>query len=217
MKGLIVKDFINIRKSFKIIILLVIFYAFFALATDDPGGFSSIISLFIAMAFLSTYSFDEMANWDVYALTLPLTRDSIIQAKYMSMLLLSSLGLLLNGITLIMLNWITKVDNIFNGVNYVALGAALIIFFYSIMIPIITKVGITKARIYIIIIYMVPFALGSIIFDGIKKNIPTIPKGLEVFIEFIIKNVNIIVPLFVFFTLGISYYVSIHIYRKKEF
>lgn len=169
MKGLIVKDFINIRKSFKIIILLVIFYAFFALATDDPGGFSSIISLFIAMAFLSTYSFDEMANWDVYALTLPLTRDSIIQAKYMSMLLLSSLGLLLNGITLIMLNWITKVDNIFNGVNYVALGAALIIFFYSIMIPIITKVGITKARIYIIIIYMVPFALGSIIFDGIKK------------------------------------------------
>lgn len=217
MKGLIVKDLINISKSIKIVLFLVVFYGVMALTTESPGGFTSIILLVLAMAMLSTYSYDEMVNWDIYALTLPITRDDIIQSKYMFMLIMSLLGFVLNCLSLIVINWMTKVDSVFDGVNYVALGTAIIILFYSILIPIITKVGITKARIYIIIFYMIPFAFGSFIFKQIKKISPNPPKGLMDFIEFAVRNVYIIVPLLIVFVLGISYYISIQIYRKKEF
>lgn len=146
------------------------------LTTESPGSFTSIILLVLAMAMLTTYSYDEMANWDLYALTLPLTRDDIIQAKYMFMLVMSLLGFALNCLSLIVINWMTKVDNVFDGVNNVALGTTIIILFYSILIPIITKVGITKARIYIILFCIIPFAFGNFVFKEIKKISLTLRK-----------------------------------------
>lgn len=217
MKGLIVKDLINISKNIKIVLFLVVFYGVITLTTESPGSFTSIILLVLAIAMLTTYSYDEMANWDLYALTLPLTRDDIIQAKYMFMLVMSLLGFVLNCLSLIVINWMTKVDNVFDGVNNVALGTTIIILFYSILIPIITKVGITKARIYIILFYIIPFAFGNFVFKEIKKISPNPPKVLIDFIEFAVRNIYIIVPVLIVIVLGISYYISIRIYRKKEF
>lgn len=217
MKGLIVKELINISKSLKVVLALVVFYGMIALTTESPGAFTGVILLVLAMAVLSTYSYDEMANWDVYALTLPLSRDNIIQAKYMFMLIMSLLGFVLNGLTLIVINWITKVDNVFEDLNYVALGTAIVILFYSIIIPIITKVGITKARLYILVIYMLLFLFGSFIFKQIKKISPNPPNGLIVFLKMVIRNAYIIIPLSIIIILGMSYYISIRVYRKKEF
>lgn len=217
MKGLIIKEFINISKSFWVIGALIIFYGAIAFMTDSPSSFSGLFTLIFAMYMLSTYSLDEMARWDSYALTMPLTRDKLIRGKYLMMLILSFMGFLLNMVVLLTLNILTKSESLFDGIEIAVVGAVLVIVFYSIVIPFITNLGIVKARLYFIIIYMVPFMAGSFISKRIKASNTNPPDGLITFIEVVIKNAYIIVPLIMIAALGISYFISIRIYRKKEF
>ncbi|CRZ33479.1 ABC-2 family transporter [Herbinix hemicellulosilytica] len=217
MKGLIIKDLINIFKNVKVILLLLIFYGFISVMTDNPGSFIGVFNLLFAMYFLSTYSYDEYANWDNYALTMPVTREKIVLGKYLSMLLVSLTGFMISSAWIVLINYISKQDNIFEGIVINAAIIAAAILFFSVIIPVINKFGIIKARIYIIIIYMVPFLLGSYVFGKVKEIYPTPPEKLISFIEIVIKYVYIIVPLFLLVVLGISYALSVRIYRKKEF
>lgn len=217
MKGLTIKELINISKSFWVVGVLIIFYGVIAFMTDSPSSFGGIFTLIFAMFTLSTYSLDEMAKWDIYALTMPLSRDNLIQGKYLIMLILSFMGFLVNVAVLLVLNIVTKAENLFSGIEISVGGAVVVIIFYSIIIPVITKLGIVKARLYFIIIYMVPFLLGSLIFKKVKEGSTNPPEELIAFIEFLINNVYIIVPLVMIAALGTSYYLSIRIYRKKEF
>lgn len=217
MKGLIIKEFVNISKSFWVIGALIVFYGVIAIMTDSPSSFSGLFTLIFAMFMLSTYSLDEMAKWDSYALTMPISRDNIIQGKYLMMLILSFMGFLVNGAVLLGLNIATKTENLFNGIEISVGGVVVVIIFYSIIIPVITKLGILKARIYFIIIYMIPFLLGSLIFRKIEEGNSTPPEELVSFIELIIDKIYIIAPLGVMVALGVSYCLSIRIYRKKEF
>lgn len=217
MKGLIIKDFLNIYKSSKIVGVVIVFYAIMAFTMENPSSFLSLFILLLALYFLSTFSFDELAKWDTYALTMPLSRDNIVQAKYLAMILFSISGFVISSILLIVLNFITKQNNIFDGIKYNALCIGGVIIFYAILIPFIVKFGAVKARIYLVIMYMVLFLLGSFVFKRIKEIYTDPPKKLIAFAEMIINNLYIIVPLVLVAALGISYITSVHIYRKKEF
>lgn len=217
MKGLIIKDFINVSKSFKLVGLIILLYGAISITTENPSSFSGMFTLIFAMFLFSTYSFDELANWDIYVLTMPLTRDNIIQGKYLMMLLLTLLGFSVNAVTLFFLNMVTKAESLFNSFEIPLSGVVIVIIFYSVLLPIITKVGITKARIYFIIIYMVPFFLGMLIYNKVKEDNLIPPERLMEIIEKVKNNIYIIAPLLLIALLGISYSISIGIYRKKEF
>jgi hypothetical protein len=217
MKGLIVKDFINVSKNFWVIGVIIIFYGVLAFLTDSPGSFSGMFTLIFAMFLIGTYSLDELANWDSYALSMPLTRDNIVQGKYLMMLLLALLGFLVNAVSLLILNMATKAESLFGGFELPLGGVVVVIIFYSVLLPIISKLGITKARIYFIIIYMVPFLLGMLIYKKLKEDNLIPPERLMEVIEMVKNNIYIIAPLVVIVLLGISYSISIGIYRKKEF
>ena len=148
---------------------------------------------------------------------MPLSRDSIVLGKYLTMLLMALISFTLNSALIIILNIVTMQNNLFKGIKVNAAAAAAVIFFYSIIIPVICKFGIIKARIYILIIYMVPFFLGYLILNKITETYPAPPEKLIVFIETVYKNVYVIVPSVLIVLLGISYFISIRIYRKKEF
>lgn len=217
MKGLIIKDFLNIFKNYKVIVLMMVFYTALAALTDGSGSFINLLTLIFAMYFLNTFSYDEDAKWDTYALTMPLSRERIVLGKYLTMLFMALISFTVNSALLIFFNTLTKKNSLFEGIKVNAAAAAAVIFFYSIIIPVICKFGIVKARIYIIIIYMVPFFLGSLILNKIKETYPAPPEKLIVFIETLYKNIYVIVPLALIALLGISYFISIRIYRKKEF
>src|SRR5690554_4291410 len=123
MIGLIKKDLLNIYKSIKLIGVLVIFYGFIAFIGNNTQDFSAIFIFIFAMLMLSTYSYDELAQWDRYALTMPLSRDNIVQAKYIMMILIALMGFLVSNISLLVLNRITKADYIFQGIEISAAGS----------------------------------------------------------------------------------------------
>lgn len=217
MKGLIIKDLINISKNFRIVGLLILFYTVIATMSENPDSFIGVFTLLFAMYFLMTYSFDEMARWDSYALTMPLSRNNIVQGKYLLMILFSLFTFLLNCIMQLLVNWITKQEFIFSQIKYNALGAGAIIVLYSIVIPVITKFGIEKARIILIVIYILSFILGSTLFKRLKEVYPNPPEIVITLARLLVKHAYIIIPLILFILLGISYMISIRIYRKKEF
>lgn len=216
MKGLIIKDIINILRNLKIIAGLMVFYSILALTSDNPNSFIGLFSMLFAMYTLWTYSYDEMARWDSYALTMPLTKENIVQGKYILMLLLSLLAFVVNTIIGIVYG-LGKQESLFTNMKLNAIGAGGIIFLFSILIPFITKYGVEKARIIIILVILIPFTFGSMILKKIKEIYPVPPVKLVSLVETIVENANIIIPLILIVCLCISYSITIRIYQKKEF
>lgn len=217
MIGLILKDFINLKKSIKVFGAVLLFYIFMAYSINSPSYIGSMFTLIFAMLTLSTYSYDDLAKWDSFALTMPIKREHIVQGKYLIMLLLSAVSFLVSNGVLLILNLVMKKQDIFEGMQITAIGTVIVILFYCIVIPFVTKLGVEKARLIILVIYAVPFLLGSIGFKALKARYPEPPTKLVHFGKLLLNNIYIIVPLAVVSVLLISYNISLNIYKKKEF
>jgi hypothetical protein len=147
---------------------------------------------------------------------MPLSRKSIIQSKYLIMLLLTLFGLVVNTIFTLILNTILKTELTMANIQSGLIGVAIVIFFYCIVIPIITKFGIERARIILMFVYFIPFLVGILINQLVKgKSQP--PEGLIEVLNTLVKNIYVIVPIVLILSLGLSYYISKRIYEKKEF
>jgi hypothetical protein len=105
----------------------------------------------------------------------------------------------------------------FEGIQTCAGGAAVVILFYCITIPIITKLGVEKARLLFFAVYIIP--IFTVVFMGkaVKDGNLKIPDSLIRIGKVFMDNIYVIVPLVIILALGISYMISINIYRKKEF
>ena len=76
MTGLIVKDFLVMRKSIKTYILFLLFYFVMAALGIFPISFiTAMVQIIIMMLPLSAFSYDELSKWDRYAFSLPLRSD----------------------------------------------------------------------------------------------------------------------------------------------
>lgn len=78
MTGLIVKDFLVMRKSIKTYILFLLFYFVMAALGIFPISFiTAMVQIIIMMLPLSAFSYDELSKWDRYAFSLPLSRRAV--------------------------------------------------------------------------------------------------------------------------------------------
>jgi ABC-type transport system involved in multi-copper enzyme maturation permease subunit len=217
MNGLIYKDFVNLKKNVKIFAVMAVLYAVMGFASEDSSFFSSIFTMLVAILTLSAYSYDEMAKWDIYALTMPISRDDIVRGKYSVMLLLSLLGLAICTLFTIGINAILRPEHLFSGITSSLVGAGIVIMFYCIALPFITKLGVEKARLIFFAIYIIPFGIFIFVGNAVKKGDMSIPQELIAFGMRIMKNGYIIFPLLLLLALAISYTISAGLYRKKEF
>jgi ABC-type transport system involved in multi-copper enzyme maturation permease subunit len=158
-----------------------------------------------------------MSKWEGFALTMPIGRDTIIKGKYIVMLLLTFLGSGFSVIFMAVINAVLGKPNIFEGIQVCAGGAAVIILFYSITIPIITKLGVEKARILFFAVYIIPIFTVVFVGKAVENGNLKIPDSLIRVGKVFMENIYVIVPLVVILALAISYMVSINIYRKKDF
>ena len=90
MTGLIVKDFLVMRKSIKTYILFLLFYFVMAALGIFPISFiTAMVQIIIMMLPLSAFSYDELSKWDRYAFSLPLSRRAVAGARYLFALILT--------------------------------------------------------------------------------------------------------------------------------
>jgi len=217
MKGLMIKDFMNLKKNAKIFSVITLLYIFMAYMQKDASFFSGIFTMVFAILTLSLYSYDEMAKWDGYALTMPVSKENIVQGKYLMMLLLTAIGTTISVLFTVILNIVLKSDSAFTGLSACAIGAAVVILFYCVTLPFITKLGVEKARFIFFAVYLVPFLviiLARRVMDGVNATVPSL---LIKIMHWVISNIAVILPIAVVIALTISYLISIRIYKKKEF
>ena len=209
MLGLIKKDLLMIKGNAKFFILYLIVFAFISEGSNEILYFVPVF--LITMIFMSTFSYDDYNKWNAYACTLPCGKRNVVKAKYLASIALTiiaiiatyilgiSLGLFNNNLDFIKLNLMI------NGVLFA------MIFFQSLMYPLLFKFGAEKSRIVLFVGFFLMGTLLGIILKGITIEIP------ENIIILFAKYWYLILPLIMILVLFISYNISKRIYLKKEF
>ena len=86
IKGLIIKDLLQLKTYRKTLILFIFVFVVSGMQQETMDSAMSMITIMLILVFgmvgIGTFSYDEMAKADRYILTLPLTRKEVVRAKY---------------------------------------------------------------------------------------------------------------------------------------
>lgn len=213
MKGLIIKDILNLRKQIKIVLFIIFFYVvFFSIgfnsedSNTQPSIISGLIIFLNVTTFIASFSYDEYSKWDKYAASLPITRKSIVLSKYILSLLFVVLGVIISTIYACILI-ITK-----NNINMLefALSTGMIVMvallIIGFLIPALYKFGAERARLVLVAIAFVPTAIIMLLTHF------NVPAPSENTVGLFFKLLPVISILF----FVLSFFVSCKIYESKE-
>ena len=216
MKGLLIKDILNMKNYMKQLVLVLIFFIADGIFLKNGTFVGTMITLMLSMQVITTMSYDEYAKWDKYALTMNINRKDIIISKYIFFTISIIIGIVVGITTSIAINQIAKLDTGMNEIIVTSIVVPCVFaILFSIIIPVVFKTGVEKGRIVMMLILFIPAILvGAIVKISEKANItmPS-PSNLEILMKFGVLGLVLLTILAVF----ISYKVSLSIYNKKEF
>ncbi|NLM11901.1 MAG: ABC-2 transporter permease [Clostridiaceae bacterium] len=152
MKGLILKDFYNLTKQYKIILVLVIFYLLVSVSSEDTNFFGGVVSILMVMQVITTLSYDEKSNWDRYALTMPISRSDLVLSKYILGGILLAVAFAVNFIFRIVAGSGQPMEALIVSVATTGVG----LFFMFLILPVLFKFGAEKGRYMMMLIFFIP-------------------------------------------------------------
>lgn len=216
IKGLVIKDLMNIKSYKATMIYLIIIFAIISFTNNETANmFPMMITIIFGMIGISSFSYDNVSKADKYILSFA-TKKEIVKARYIYILLLSIIGAII-GVVLSIVLQLLKVGNILEleGILLTILTAVLTItVLQSVQIPIMYKFGAEKGRIVQMLfsVAIIAVASGAIVF--FIKILP--PYSLDD-IKIIMQYGYVIGIVIIAFLYFISYKISYKIYLKKEF
>lgn len=219
MKGLLYKDFVTCLNSYKRnALLLILTYPLLALALNMKP-ILSMFPLLLGMYSLTGLTFDEHSHWDTYVRTMPVSRRTVVAAKY-----LLGLAFILGG-AVVSLATMSLVD-LLNGslaggfaenVCSILLLLAMALVYYAIAYPLSYKVGGVKARSWVLLVVA---GLVSVIYYLSFLD----PDGTQELLAFLsgMSSAQVLLLSALMSTAGLLVYaasgwLSLLIYRQKEF
>lgn len=207
MTGLMLKDLLSLRKaSGRFIIILGLYTVIFA-AAGNVAFVSTMIILFLTMMIVNTYSFDEMSKWDYYALSLPVTKSQIVLSKYLLTLVFEFVGILVSVLVYLFKNQI----NMENVMGLCGVSSAAILM-SAILLPLIYKYGTQKARIWLVLLFLLPTA-------GILalNSLGALPSGsaLSQVSDSLVETIVLLMLPVSLLLFTLSYFLSCRIFKNK--
>ncbi|HBG4644320.1 TPA: ABC-2 transporter permease [Clostridioides difficile] len=211
MKGLILKDLLNLKGNIKFILLFIIMFGFMSsLGDGNVNNFIGVIIVLCTTMIVSTFSYDDLNKWDSYVLTMPINRNDIVLSKYLTMLIFSFIGVLVSLIVSVTIGYFKNTLILNETLLINALILSISVCFGSLILPLIYKFGTERARLLMILCFLVP-TLALLVFKSILENISS-PISIEIILNTLVYSLPFVaILLFV-----ISYFISSKIYRKKE-
>lgn len=203
MKGLLLKDLINLKGQSKVLGLLLVFYIFLSVASGNSVMFGSVVAVLCAILPVTAMSYDERAKWEKYALTMPVTRADLVLSKYLLGIGLSATAFLLNFGFQLIAGVATAGESLLISLAILGVG----ITFLSLILPVLFRYGVEKGRLIMLLILFLPtmaIVLGSRF--GFKAPGPETSQIMLFF-----------GPVLVLLLLVASVFISLRIYSKKEF
>lgn len=215
MTGLILKDLYSMRSYFvKQMGLMALVYLLISVAViKSVALFAPMMVMSVMMMLISSFSFDETAKWDAYALTLPLSPRSIVGARYLLM------GGMLFGSSVAIAALCCAVDAFTfrdGAVEVIASTAGVAVSYLLvslIVMPLFYKLGVEKARVAMILCFIAPFMLIVWLAEYLKNS------GFDVTVFFSGVSLPVLVAggalLLAALCVG-SYLLSVKFYAEKE-
>lgn len=214
MKGLILKDLLNLRKNLKTIIIMCLFYTLL-FSTLNPTFLSGMITILFAMQILTTFSYDDYSKWNMYALSLPITKKQLVLSKY----ILGISFIIFGGVFSFIL---TSLLSLFKGsfilgdlVASIIGSTGIMILMILILLPLIFKYGVERSRIMLLAIFAIPTVLILIISKVLALT--GIPFPSEEQLNALLPVICIIATLILIAGIYVSYMTSVKIITKKEY
>lgn len=215
IKGLIVKDLLQLKSYKKSLIVFIIIYFFVAMSQSSTNGVSTMLIIMLTLGFgmfsIATFNYDESSKADKYILTLPLTRKEIVLSKYIFCICSTFFGCIIGTVLSVIVTFLFNHSLVYVwDILSISMGSLIGIgVVQSIQIPCIYKWGAEKGRLFMVILT----ALCASVLGGISFIIFDI-DAIEVNnLKEIIPIILLISTILIYF---ISYRISLKIYDKKE-
>ncbi|MEL1134738.1 ABC-2 transporter permease [Desulfitobacterium sp. THU1] len=207
MKGLIIKDVFALRQQGKILLGLLAFYAFYSIMFENISMLAAMIVLLCVMLPLTTMAYDEKSKWEKYALSMPIERKTIVQSKYLFAIVAELIGVVIVGILSGLIVLFTDEMKIMEMLIMTLVIGGVGLVFLAIILPILFKFGVEKARFIMLIVVFIPTMLVMMI-----PHLDIVPPSIQ-----IVKLFGYLSPLIILGLLMFSIKMSIAIYNRKEF
>ncbi len=214
MIGLILKDVFNLKKYAKQISLSVVVFGLFAVQLKNPAYLIGMISMMCSMLVITSMSYDESTKWDKYALTMPILKKDIVLSKYILLVFLVAGGTAFSGIISVIMSEIMQLQEPKDILLISGAIALVMLLIFSVLMPLLLKYGVEKARILIFAIVGLPALIGTAFAKLIQ--ILNIPKPDEAQLEKLFEMLPYAFPVIVLVVLFLSYNLSVRIYSNKE-
>lgn len=215
MKGLLLKDFIYVRRLYlKVILLLMGFYLILGLLAEgennlDTYTLSSALTVILSVIPVSTFTLDSASHWDRYALSGPVDRRMMVLSKYLFSWLAVLSGLLLSliyvGIALLF-KGMPEAGVLSEALASVPAFGCVGLFFISVQLPCVYRFGPEKARMILFVLVGLPF-VGLLVGRGL--HLPAPPAEA-------LQMLAVALPLLVVALAYASYRISLRIFAHKE-
>lgn len=212
MSGLILKDLYNSSKNIRYYLCFTLLFAVMGIYMKYPSYICFIETVVGISLCISSFSYDEHYSWDIYALSLPVDRKTMVAAKYLELLLLA-VGITLVCIVLSGASALILHMDVLEPVlaSYSCLCVLMVIL--SVLLPFLYKMGVERARVIFLVIF------GSIGVGGIllSRYSGQVDDFLEMMPDLSFPGVIGGVTLAIVVLYLLSYRISLGIYRKKQF
>lgn len=207
MKGLLIKDILGMRRYFRTLAIICIFFVLLSFLLKTVTYVSSMLSVIFLMLPLTVFSYDEFAKWDAYGLTLPVTRNQVVLGRYAMTLIMLVVGAAIGLAISAVLTFVPEMDGTLTDViSVITLISSAGLVVLAIVLPLIYKFGAEKGRYVMIGVFLAVFIL---VFLLSKANMPISAEQL-------LSNLVWLLPVVGLLLFALSYFVACRVYHKKE-
>ena len=218
MKGLIIKDLLFIKSTWKNLLLMLAGSIMISVAIGNYLLAVCVLPVMLLSSGINTFQTDEFYNTESYMLSYPYSRKQIVLAKYLFTILMLLIATYV-GIMIYTIIHFT-IHPGYNGLNIDMIKQLFMwefaaIFVNSVFYPVIYKYGCEKSRFVMMSIIMV--FLGIVALFSYYINTQHIELDYEGIVNFIQTYGVYALSVFVTLSFIISYVISIIIFKRKDY
>ena len=214
MKGLLIKDILVQRKSLVLSAAISVLDSLLCSPVDFGVGVSAVSVMWSVVMAFSTGTYADMAHWNQYVHAYPVSRKMVVQSKYLFLLLLCICATVVSAaVTAVQYFTAKNIPLEMTGIApYAVLCAGIVV--GSISIPLVFRFGSNRSRLIIFGLALIPIATVFVAQRFALVEGVALPSGDQV--EQLLQILLWGSPLLLAAVLVISYFISLHVYRKRQ-
>ncbi len=217
MTGLILKDFLILRKSLRSYLFMLVVYTAIAFSGVWSADIVGVLMVVIVMLLpMNVFAYDKQCQWDTYGLALPVGRTKTVAARYLCVLLLCLLSVALTSVLGVALFAAGRVEEPVEFMVSCSVMGLISVLVNAIMLPFLYKFGPERARMMffgilggcVLLIVTILFPLGGLSWlKSLELAEPTLRQATIVPAVAALAGVAL---------LALSFLLSRHFYGSKD-